>query len=174
MRPSFVISLLLLSLFLTKAQGIRLEKGSFASQQHKQHDQQRNLLNRINGANKEAILCEDEQYCTGKIKIRKLVTSSTSTTHDISKMSTQMKPWNFFLSPIYDLYTLLHGQNVKNGGNEAQAPEIGNSRNYKVNGEEKEILVNKQQVLSHENYPDLVDIADMDYSPAKKNPPIHN
>ncbi|RZB91337.1 hypothetical protein D0Y65_023656, partial [Glycine soja] len=69
---SLVISLLLLSLFLTKAQGIRLEKGSFAAQQHKQHDQEEsNLLKKTNnGANKEAIVCKDEQYCTGTLKKR--------------------------------------------------------------------------------------------------------
>ncbi|KAG4991030.1 hypothetical protein AAZX31_09G088000 [Glycine max] len=73
MKPySLVISLLLLSLFLTKAQGIRLEKGSFAAQQHKQHDQEEsNLLKKTNnGANKEAIVCKDEQYCTGTLKKR--------------------------------------------------------------------------------------------------------
>ncbi|XP_029127073.1 uncharacterized protein LOC114915899 [Cajanus cajan] len=149
MRPSFVISLLLLSLFLINGEGIRLEKGPFVDQQHKKHDQENNLLKRINSANNQPIVCEDEKYCTGKIKIRKLVTSSTSTTHHISK-------------------------NVKNGGNEAQGPEIGNSRNCKVNGEEKEILVNKQQEVSHEHYPDHVNIVDMDYSPPKKNPPVHN
>lgn len=73
------------------------------------------------------------------------------------------------------IHNLLHGQNVKNGGNEAQPPEIGNSRNFRVKGEENEILVNKQQEHSHEHYPDLVDIAaDMDYSPPNKNRPIHN
>ncbi|KAK7411655.1 hypothetical protein VNO78_03090 [Psophocarpus tetragonolobus] len=146
MRPSFVSSLLLLCLFLTKAQGIRLEKGSFAAQKHKQ-DQESNLLKKINSDDyKEAILCEDEKYCTGKIKNWKLVTSSTSSYHDISK-------------------------NVKNGGTEAKPPEIGNKSNYKVNGEEREMLVNKNEEHSHEHYQDLVD---MDYSPAKKKPPIHN
>ncbi|KAK8465919.1 hypothetical protein PHAVU_009G210216 [Phaseolus vulgaris] len=150
MKPSFVIYLLLLFLFLTDARGIRLEKGSFAAQQHKQHDQESNLLRRINSAaKKEAALCEDEQYCAGKIKFRKLGTSSTSSIRDISK-------------------------NVKNEGNEAQGPEIDNTINYKGNWEGKEIFVNKQQEVSHENYLDLVDIAGMDYSPAKKNPPIHN
>ncbi|CAJ1975591.1 unnamed protein product [Sphenostylis stenocarpa] len=160
MRLSFVIYLLLLSLFLTNARGIRLGKESFAAKQHKQHDQESNLLRRINSAaNKEAILCKDEQYCAGTLKkrasrvprkpnkllprihedyrnieTRKSVTSSTSTTQDISK-------------------------NVKNGGNEARSPEI---------------IVNKQRELSHEHYLDLVDIAGMDYSSAKKNPPIHN
>ncbi|KAL2327384.1 hypothetical protein Fmac_020811 [Flemingia macrophylla] len=150
MRPSFVISLMLLFLILTKCQGIRLEKGSLADQQHKQQDEENKLLKGINSSNNEAIIWENEQYYrTGKIKIRKHVTSSTSTTHDISK-------------------------NVKNGGKEAEPPEIGYSRNYEGNGEEKEILINKQHEHSQEHYPDLVDIADMDYYPSNKNPPLHN
>lgn len=75
--------------------------------------------------------------------------------------------FNLFLIYIH----LLHGQNVKN---EAKAPEIDNSRNDKGNWEGKEIFVNKQKEVSDEKYLDLVDIAGMDYSPAKKNPPIHN
>ncbi|XP_027905353.1 uncharacterized protein LOC114164789 [Vigna unguiculata] len=147
MKPSFVIYLLLLSLFLIQARGIRLEKGS---QQHKQHDEENNLLKRIDSAaKKEATLCEDEQYSAGKRKCRKLVTSSISTNQDISK-------------------------NVKNEGNETEAPETYKSRNYKVNWEGKEIFVNKQEEVSDEKYMELVEIAGMDYSPAKKNPPIHN
>ncbi|XP_047182482.1 uncharacterized protein LOC124848752 [Vigna umbellata] len=150
MKPSSVIFLLLFSLFLTQARGIRLEKGSFAAHQHKQHDEESNLLKGINSAaKKDATLCEDEQYCAGKRKGRKLVTSSISTNQDISK-------------------------NVKNEGNETEATENDSSRNYKVKWEGKEIFVNKQEEISDENYMEFVDIVGMDYSPAKKNPPIHN
>ena len=72
------------------------------------------------------------------------------------------------------IYIILHGQNVKNEGNETEAPETYKSRNYKVNWEGKEIFVNKQEEVSDEKYMELVEIAGMDYSPAKKNPPIHN
>ncbi|KAK7304742.1 hypothetical protein VNO77_42629 [Canavalia gladiata] len=70
MRPSFVVYLLLLSLFLTMVLGIRLEKGSIVAQQHKQHDQESNLLKRINSGNEEAILCKDEKYCSSSLKKR--------------------------------------------------------------------------------------------------------
>ncbi|XP_057431050.1 uncharacterized protein LOC130723918 [Lotus japonicus] len=132
MRPSFVVSLMLLSFFLTKAQGIRLEKGSFAAQQHNKHDEEDNLLRREDSSDDEAVLCKDEK-CTGKIKNRKLFTTSVSTIHAISK-------------------------NVKNGGTD----------------KEEEIKVNKQQEVPHEHNPDLVDIVDMDYSPARRKTPIHN
>lgn len=74
---------------------------------------------------------------------------------------------------------MLHGQNVKKGGNEAYTPVNGIVRNDKVKGEKEEIKVNKltaskQQMLPHEHYPDLVDIAEMDYSPARRKTPIHN
>lgn len=60
---------------------------------------------------------------------------------------------------------------MKNEGNETEAPENDNSRNYKVNWEGKEIFVNKEEEISDMK---VVDIVGMDYSPAKKNPPIHN
>ncbi|KAE9608266.1 hypothetical protein Lal_00003559 [Lupinus albus] len=66
MRPSFVLSLLLFSLFLTKTHGIRLEKGSYDVIQHKQHGEENNLLNRNNGAGIEGIPCKDEQCRTLK------------------------------------------------------------------------------------------------------------
>ncbi|KAJ1382369.1 hypothetical protein SESBI_44285 [Sesbania bispinosa] len=69
MRPSFVVSLLILSLLLTKAQGIRLGKGSLEAQQQKQHDEESTLLKRSNTNAEEATLCKDEQ-CTGSQKKR--------------------------------------------------------------------------------------------------------
>lgn len=61
---------------------------------------------------------------------------------------------------------------MKNEGNEGQPQVNGNTRNDKLNGKEEEINVNQQQEeLLHE---DLVDITDMDYSPARRKTPIHN
>lgn len=28
--------------------------------------------------------------------------------------------------------------------------------------------------IAHEHFPDIIDLAEMDYSPAKRKPPIHN
>ncbi|OIV99879.1 hypothetical protein TanjilG_26217 [Lupinus angustifolius] len=155
MRPSFVISLLLLSLLLTKAQGIRLGKGSIPVQQQKQHEEKNALLKRSNSdADGEAILCEDEQ-CTGKIKNRKLVTTPVSTTYTISK-------------------------NMNKGENEAHPLVNSNITNVKVNGETNETKVKKLSTTSknqnqhEEQYLDLEDITEMDYSPATRKPPIHN
>lgn len=74
---------------------------------------------------------------------------------------------------------MLHGQNVNNGGNEGHPSVNGNTRSVKVKGEADEIKVNtlttsKHRDLPQEQYPDLVEIAEMDYSPARRKPPIHN
>ena len=67
------------------------------------------------------------------------------------------------------------GQNVKNEGNEAQPPVNGNTRNDKLNGEEEGTKLNALATSKHhEHHPALVAIAEMDYSPATRNPPIHN
>ncbi|KAK2411812.1 hypothetical protein QL285_047057 [Trifolium repens] len=72
MKPSCVlVSLLILSLILTNAQGIRLGKESLTFKQQKHVG--------------EATLCNDQEQCTGNIKNRKLVTTTISTTKSLSK-----------------------------------------------------------------------------------------
>lgn len=68
---------------------------------------------------------------------------------------------------------MLHEQNVKNSEDVAHTSVNGNTRNVNLNGEAKEIKVKS---LSTSNYlpEDLVDITEMDYSPARKKSPIHN
>ncbi|KAI4344221.1 hypothetical protein L6164_011472 [Bauhinia variegata] len=141
MRLSLVVSLLLLSLLLSKAQGIRWEKGSVAVGQQKQHEEENTLLKTSNGGVEDATPCKIGE-CTGRTKNRKLVTTSISATHTISK-------------------------NVKNEGNEAH-PLL--DENITVNT----LATSEHRELTHEHYPDLVDIAEMDYSAAKRKPPIHN
>ncbi|XP_058725804.1 uncharacterized protein LOC131597107 [Vicia villosa] len=135
MKLSLLVSLMLLFLFLTKAQGIRLDKGSLAAHQNK-HDEERNLLkrNNSNDTDEETVVCKDE-HCTGKIKNRKLFTSSASALHAISK-------------------------NVTTKGND------------KAKGKVQEFKLNKQQ--EEDVHEDLMDITDMDYSPARRKTPIHN
>ncbi|TKY54762.1 hypothetical protein E2542_SST19174 [Spatholobus suberectus] len=146
MKPSFVVSLLILSLLLAKAQGIRLGKVSLAVQQQKQHDEENTLLKRNNTAAEEAVLCKGNE-CTaaGKIKNRKLVTTSVSTTQSLS-------------------------ENVKNEENKAHPSVNGNTRNVNTLSTSN----SKHKDVPEEHYRDLVEIAEMDYSPAKRKPPIHN
>lgn len=64
---------------------------------------------------------------------------------------------------------MLHGQNnVKKEGNEANPSVNGNTRKVRT------LATSEHRELHHEHYPDLVDIAEMDYSPARRKPPIHN
>ncbi|CAL5198720.1 unnamed protein product [Lathyrus oleraceus] len=75
MRPSFIlVSLLIFSLLLTKTQGIRLAKESLTFEKQKHHAEEEEV----------AILCNDQQKCTGNIKNRKLVSTSISTTKSLS------------------------------------------------------------------------------------------
>ncbi|KEH37879.1 hypothetical protein MtrunA17_Chr2g0304701 [Medicago truncatula] len=153
MRASFLISLVLLSLLLTKAQGIRLERGSLAARPNK-HAKESNLLRRSNSGDEEAILCKDEQ-CTGKIKNRKLFTTSTSAIHANSKKGSRDVAFN------------TNVKKVNAGGNEGNT-----TGNDKANGKEHEIRVKQQQ--EEDVREELIEISDMDYSPAKRKTPIHN
>ena len=51
-----------------------------------------------------------------------------------------------------------------------------NSRTVGSNGKNFDVESPKleHQVSTAESYPDAIDIAGMDYSPAKRKPPIHN
>ncbi|RDX64622.1 hypothetical protein CR513_56805, partial [Mucuna pruriens] len=144
MKPSFVVlvSLLIFSLLLAKAQGIRLGKVSLAVQLQKQHDVESTLLKRSKNEAEEAVLCKDNE-CTGKIKNRKLVTASVSTTQSLSK-------------------------NVKKEEYKVDPSVNGNTRNVNT------LSSSKQKDVPEEHYHDLVEITEMDYSPAKRKPPIHN
>ncbi|KAJ7979036.1 Exu regulon transcriptional regulator [Quillaja saponaria] len=117
-------------------------------------DEKTALISKDSGGNGEEsfLSCKDGQ-CSGKN--RKLVTAITSTTTTMSKV-----------------------QNVKNGGNQAGK---GNSSEEKLRGEQKNLKVNSSATTKHgevpghhEEYPDLGDITEMDYSPARRKPPIHN
>ncbi|KAG4930080.1 hypothetical protein AAZX31_17G103100 [Glycine max] len=141
MKPSFVVSLLLLSLILAKTQGIRLGKVSSAVQQQKQHDGETTLLKRSNTGAEEASLCKENELCTGNIKNRKLVTIPVSTTQSLSKNVEESK-----VDPSVN----------------------GNSRNVDT------LSTSKHKDVPEEHYHDLVEITEMDYSPAKRKPPIHN
>ncbi|XP_028790172.1 uncharacterized protein LOC114746148 [Neltuma alba] len=154
MRPSFVFSLLLVSLLLAKVQGIRWDRESLTVQKQAQHDEESTSMEKSNGEAEEVILCKDDQ-CTGKIKSRKLVTTSISSSNELSK------------------------NKVKKEEDEAHSSLNGNTRRVKLDGEQEEIKVqtlptSEHRGLHHEQYPDLVDITEMDYSPARRKPPIHN
>ncbi|XP_047181616.1 uncharacterized protein LOC124848052 [Vigna umbellata] len=137
---SFVVFLLILSLLLAQTQGTRLGKVSLPVQQQKQQDGESTLLKRSNTDAEETVLCKDNE-CTGKLKNRKLVTTSISTTQSLPK-------------------------NVE----ESKAEDSVNGSTKKVNT----LSSWNQKDVPEEHNHDLVEITEMDYSPAKRKPPIHN
>ncbi|KAK7347150.1 hypothetical protein VNO80_21677 [Phaseolus coccineus] len=141
MKPSFVVFLLLLSLLLAQTQGIRLGKVSLPVQQQKQQNGESTLLKRSNSDAEETVLCNKDKECTGKLKNRKLITTSISTTQSLSKNVEESKAEHL----VYE-----------------------NTRNVNA------VSSWKQKNVPEEHNHDLVEITEMDYSPAKRKPPIHN
>uniref|UniRef100_A0A5B7API1 Uncharacterized protein n=1 Tax=Davidia involucrata TaxID=16924 RepID=A0A5B7API1_DAVIN len=151
MRLSLLVSLLLLSVLISEAQGIRLKKGFVSAGHHKIHEG--TLIKTSNGGVGEVILCKDG-HCSGNI--RKLMTKITSRT------------------------TITTSKNDKNGGTKADPISKGKSSSSEELGrEEEKFSVNSSPDSEHreatpEHYPDILDIAGMDYSSARRKPPIHN
>ncbi|GMI81176.1 hypothetical protein HRI_001786900 [Hibiscus trionum] len=148
MRPSsFVASSLVLFVFLSSVQGIRLEK-SFKSAWHpKLHEEA--LMKNSNGVLGNVIFCKG--HCTGNS--RKLLTATTATT-PVSSTSSKSE------------------DRGDNKANTTSKVKLGN----KDNGEKQEEVPVGSPTTSevHEQYADIMEIAEMDYSPAKRKPPIHN
>ncbi|KAA8522931.1 hypothetical protein F0562_009354 [Nyssa sinensis] len=152
MRLSLLASLLVLSILISEAQGIRLKKGIVSAGHHKIHEN--NLIKTSNGGLGEVILCK-VGHCSGN-NIRKLMTKITSSTITTSK-------------------------NDKNGGSTKAHDTIskGKLSSEELSGEEEKFSVDHSPVSEHrevapERYPDIFDLAGMDYSSAKRKPPIHN
>ncbi|EEF29884.1 conserved hypothetical protein [Ricinus communis] len=154
MRPFLVVSLLFLSTLLVhQAKGIRLEKGFMQVEHQKLHDKEEksSLINRSTGGIGEVIICK-EGHCTGmNRKLTTVITSATST----STTSTTSK-------------------NKENGGTKANPMTKGISSNGEVGEEHEKFTINsspnsEHQEVTHDSFVDI-----MDYSPAKRKPPIHN
>ncbi|XP_055824509.1 uncharacterized protein LOC129893041 isoform X2 [Solanum dulcamara] len=98
-------------------------------------------------------LCKDD-HCSSSGRNRKLMTKTTSTS-----------------SPII---TTTSTKNIKNEGNKAHDTTIlkGQSRSetFSVNSSPE----TGHRKTSSDHHPDVLDLAGMDYSPAKRKPPIHN
>ncbi|KAG2411330.1 hypothetical protein I3760_Q010400 [Carya illinoinensis] len=157
-----VLSLLLiLSLLLSEAQGIRLDKKFMSRWQHKVHEDGSALVEKTNGGVGEVILCKDGHCISGKN--RKLITTTTSPSTTIPTSKNEM--------------------NEENKAHDHPMPK-GEPGNGKHHGEEENLVVNHgktvtsdqhQEFAHHEHFPaDIIDMAEMDYSPARRKPPIHN
>ncbi|KAK4431807.1 hypothetical protein Salat_0942800 [Sesamum alatum] len=146
-----LLSLLLLSVLVPQAQGVRLrmDRSSLDKQQKIYEILQRRRS--VDGV-EEGILCKGK-HCSGRI--RKLI-----------------------MAPYYTTPTT-----AKNDNNEedrkAHTKTEDPLANKKIAKKDKNLSQNSSSVIEQrqpdpETYPDILDIAGMDYSQAKRKPPIHN
>ncbi|XP_057968307.1 uncharacterized protein LOC131157888 [Malania oleifera] len=152
MRPSSLVSLLVLSLVLSGAQGIRLEKGLVSAGHQKIHEKTTAVTKTINTDTAEGFIPCKEEHCSGKN--RKLEAKTPSTTINTSK-------------------------NAKNGDTKVDHRLSKGKSSNEHGGKEESFSVKSSPVSEHReatpgHYPDIIDIAGMDYTPARKKPPIHN
>lgn len=80
----------------------------------------------------------------------------------------------FFSNYLYSLF-YIYLQNIKNEGNiKAHDTTIlkgqSSSENFSINSSPE----TGHRKTSSDRHPDVLDLAGMDYSPAKRKPPIHN
>ncbi|CAL9028152.1 unnamed protein product [Prunus brigantina] len=168
---SLAVSLLLLSLLLSGAQGIRLEKGFISVTPQKNNnnlqEQETASMKRSAGPGESSSLCKDGGECSSSGKTRKLISktaSSAATTTTTSK------------------------NDKDDGGNRGDLDPKGEkvNNNTQPGGEDGDVKAKSSSVISKhqeqeavaahqvQHYPDLTDMTEMDYSPARRKPPIHN
>ncbi|XP_011084058.1 uncharacterized protein LOC105166414 [Sesamum indicum] len=133
MRSWLLMFLLLLSsLLVHEAQGIRLLKGSVADRQHNIQEFLPGKRNNYEGVDEEAVIMCKSKHCSGRI--RKLTMTLISSTPTIAK-------------------------NDKNEENKEENLSVNPSSTNQQAGQPT---------------PDILNIAGMDYSLARRKPPIHN
>lgn len=98
------------------------------------------------------IICKDD-HCSSSGRNRKLMTKTTSTS---------------------TITTTTSKKNIKNEGNKVHDTTIlkgqSSTENFPVNSSPE----TGHRKTSSDQHPDVLDLAGMDYSPAKRKPPIHN
>ncbi|KAI8570560.1 hypothetical protein RHMOL_Rhmol01G0044100 [Rhododendron molle] len=144
MRPYFLLSVLLLSTIISEVQAIRPNKDFLSVKDHKIQDG-RTVNKASDGAiNGEDIQCKEGQCSSGKN--RKLIAKATSTNPTtISK-------------------------NETNGGKSSTNELGGKHESFSVDSSPD----SDHREATRKRYPDTLDIDEMDYSPARRKPPIHN
>ncbi|GMJ07260.1 hypothetical protein HRI_004395200 [Hibiscus trionum] len=141
MKPfHLAFSLLVLFIFLSSVQGIRLAKSLKSTASHPMEEG--GLMNNSNGVIGDVILCK-QGHCTGKG--RKLFTATTTSTPT----------------------SIITSKREEKGENKANNPTS------KLKSAAKEGKGGKQEKL-HDQYVDVTDIVEMDYSPARRKTPVHN
>ncbi|KAE8713954.1 Detected protein of unknown function [Hibiscus syriacus] len=150
MRPSsLAVSFMVLFIFLSSVQGIRLEKSFKSSWHPKLHEEA--FMQSSNGVVGDVIFCK-EGHCTGNS--RKLLTATTA----IATSTSATGP-----------------KSEDSGDNKANPTSKVKSGNQENGGKQEKVHVGSPTTSEvHDQYADIMEIAEMDYSPAKRKPPIHN
>ncbi|XP_004242715.1 uncharacterized protein [Solanum lycopersicum] len=100
------------------------------------------------------IICKDN-HCSSSGRNRKLMTKTTSTSSPITTTTSTKNIKNEGNIKAHDT-TILKGQSSSENFSINSSPETGHRK------------------TSSDRHPDVLDLAGMDYSPAKRKPPIHN
>ncbi|CAA2963766.1 Hypothetical predicted protein [Olea europaea subsp. europaea] len=152
---SWALLISLLILMLHEVQGLRLTRESVSTRHHHNIPQESIPDKRINVVVEEVVHYKSS-HGSGR-NYRKLMTKTS--TH-ISSTDAMIK-------------------NDKTEGNKDRTKSEDKSRSEKIPGTEENLPTNpspvteKQQPVA-EPYPGILDIAGMDYSQARRKPPIHN
>ncbi|CAN4113117.1 unnamed protein product [Withania somnifera] len=101
------------------------------------------------------ILCKDG-HCSSSGLNRKLMTKTTSTTSSPITNTTSTKNIKNEGNKAHVTATILKGQSTSENFSVNSSPETGHRK------------------TSSDHHVDVLDLAGMDYSPAKRKPPIHN
>ncbi|PON46144.1 hypothetical protein PanWU01x14_253670 [Parasponia andersonii] len=190
MRPYFTISLLLLSLLLfEQAQGIRFGKWyvimSSLGEQYKSiiHHEKEIASSKTLKDNdhivaggeaiKIPIACKDRQHCSGISRKLFSVTLPSTTTTTTSKNEKINGKNNI---KAHDDPMIANGDRVKSTSSTTHNRQhSGEDLDYQKKSSSVNSLSTTSDVIEHnELYPDVVDLAEMDYSPARRKTPIHN
>ncbi|XP_010244740.1 PREDICTED: uncharacterized protein LOC104588495 [Nelumbo nucifera] len=154
MKPAYCALLIsLLLVLLVGTQGIRLEQGLKSSLHQKSEEKENSMIEANAGVLGEVVPCRDGHCSSGRSRNLMTNTISTSTTTTTSKSV------------------------KKNGGKPTSKRQKGdqgfggNEENFSV---ESSPPVSERREASPKHYPDIIDIAGMDYSPIRRKPPIHN
>ncbi|KAH7569122.1 hypothetical protein ACOSP7_012346 [Xanthoceras sorbifolium] len=166
MRPSSVVlvSLLALSLLFTGAQGIRFKIGllSFGQDQPAEIHELEKMSTMMKTSNHEDGSSVGGQSITG-IMNRKLITTTNSKINEKIE-ETNANPRSLSSSsPSSKSKSSDHGE--RNLGTNSPPPPPPTTSGHSSDYDE----------ISQEHYHvDITDITEMDYSPARRKPPIHN
>ncbi|KAK9130555.1 hypothetical protein Sjap_011042 [Stephania japonica] len=168
-KSALLISITFMALMalLIEAHGIRVESG-FVSSLSDRKDQEKNNINvgfvEVYKAGTGVVQCRRDEDCSSSSgRSRKLLTVMTPSTTAATSSSSSTSSTTTTSSAATTSKTEKNGEHMV---------EANKEKRGKLLVEPSSISDHPKEVTDH--YPDILDIAGMDYSSAKRKPPIHN